>query len=339
MNEEDPELANLQALAEKQDRQDGLASKPKTQTKQREVSVAFLELLGGEVIEDKIGDGKAKIVEIRFGSEEETQLIFRPETEVIFQRSKDRKVRHGRLNRLFSRWTVSLKGKTSRYDTQRELNKANRGLWEMGEGRDGEEGEPSIAFQAAKQLLACHVEIELQLRRTLLLFLLFRLHEKAEQEAVSPIKPEPAKGVLYIYAKPELETLREQLAVSSEQPEETEDQLNRVRYQLAKAHDAISLTIEALSKGHGGKVQKAFELLQRDKWPQDIDKLQEHAIRLAITLQRPPTKAELRKSYNSYREHSTGTPKEKDFSPLLKHAGLSWLKKERSKKKAQLPVR
>ena len=180
MNEDDPELRELQALAEKQDRQDGLDSKPKAQTRQREVSVAFLESLGGEVIEDKIGYGQAKIVEIRFGSEKETQLSFRPEAELIFQRSKDRKVRHDRLNRLFSRWTVSLRGKTSRYDTQRELNKANRGLWKMGEGRDGEEGEPSIAFQAAKQLLACHVEIELKLRRTLLVLLLYRLHEKAK---------------------------------------------------------------------------------------------------------------------------------------------------------------
>ena len=49
MNEDDPKLRALQALAEKQDRQDGLASKPKAQTKQGEVSVAFLESLGGKV--------------------------------------------------------------------------------------------------------------------------------------------------------------------------------------------------------------------------------------------------------------------------------------------------
>ena len=126
--------------------------------------------------------------------------------------------------------------------------------------------------------------------------------------------------------------------MSSEQPAETEDQLNKVSYQLAMAHDAISLAVEALSEGLGGKVQIALKLLRDDaKWSQDIDKLQEHALRLAIILQRPPTKAELRKSYNSYREHSAGTLKEKDFSPLLKHAGLSWLKKERSKKKHNLP--
>ena len=58
---------------------------------------------------------------------------------------------------------VSLKGDISPYDTQRELNKANRGLWDKGEDKDEERGQPAIAFKAARQLLACHVEIELQL--------------------------------------------------------------------------------------------------------------------------------------------------------------------------------
>jgi hypothetical protein len=66
-------------------------------------------------------------------------------------------------------------------------------------------------------------------------------------------------------------------------------------------------------------------LLQGDtRWPQDIDELQKHAVRLAISLQRPPTKAELRKRHNP-----SGTLRESEFSPLLKHAGLSWLKRGR----------
>jgi hypothetical protein len=294
VNEEDPELANLQALAEKQDRQDGLASKPKAQTKQREVSVVFLESLGGEVIEYKIGDGKAKIVEIRFGSEEET-VIFRPETEVIFQRSKDRNVRHGRLKRLFSRWKVSLKGNASRYDAQRVLNRANRWLWDKGEEKDEEEGEPSLPFKAVRQLLACQAEMEAK--------------DAAETEV---------KDAAYVYPKPELETVTEERDIA-------EEQLNTVSYQLAMARDAISLTVEALSERLAEKVQMSFDLLQGDtRWPQDIDELQKHAVRLAISLQRPPTKAELRKRHNP-----SGTLRESEFSPLLKHAGLSWLKRGR----------
>ena len=156
--------------------------------------------------------------------------------------------------------------------------------------------------------------------------LLYRLHEKAKQEAGSPIEPEPGEGALYIYPKPELETLREQLAVANEQLAEAEEQLNRVSHQRAMAHDAISLTIEALSQELGGKMQMAFELLHSDQWPQDIDKLQEHAMTLAAELQRPPTKAELRKRYNP-----SGRLRESEFSELLKHAGLAWLRRQRSR--------
>jgi hypothetical protein len=88
------------------------------------------------------------------------------------------------------------------------------------------------------------------------------------------------------------------------------------------AYDAISLTVERLAQGLGEKLQMAFKLLQSDRWPQDIDKLQEQAIRLAINLQRPPTKAELRKRYDP-----RDTLYESDFAVLLKHAGLSWLKR------------
>ena len=64
------------------------------------------------------------------------------------------------------------------------------------------------------------------------------------------------------------------------------------------AQDAISLTVEALSKGLGKKMQKAFDLLQDDsQWPQDIDKAARACHDLAAELQRPPTKAELRKRF------------------------------------------
>ena len=89
----------------------------------------------------------------------------------------------------------------------------------------------------------------------------------------------------------EIETLREELA-------KAEDELNEERNQRIMAHDAISLTIEALSKGHGEKVQKAFDLLQRDHWPQDIAKLHESALYLATKFQRPPTKAELKRRHD-----------------------------------------
>ena len=290
-------------------------AKPRTNENQPQVSVEELLELGGK----KVGTN------IVFGPKGETQLIFRPTTQFIFRpktKTKLSRASKDRLNRVLARCAVSLKAKTSRHDARRELNKANRGLWDKGEDKDEEEGEPSIAFKAARQLLACHVEIELQLRRRLFLLLLYRLHEKAKQEALSPIEPEPAEGALYIYPKPELETLGEQLAVANEQLAEAEEQFSRVSHQRAMAHDAISLTTEALSQELGGKVQLAFELLQSDQWPQDIDKLQEHAMALATELQRPPTKAELRK-----RHDPSGTLRASEFSPLLKRAGLSWLKR------------
>ena len=115
-------LSELRALAEKLDLLNGLASKArgrKTQNKGKceEVSEQHLLSLGGT----KAG------AEIVFGPEGDTQLTFRP--------SKGR-------SEGAARWTVSLKGNISHYDTQRELNKANRGLW------DKEKGEPSAAFKA-----------------------------------------------------------------------------------------------------------------------------------------------------------------------------------------------
>jgi hypothetical protein len=91
-------LGELRALAEKQDRLNGLAYEAKAQTHQNK------EVSGEDLL--SLGEKKAG-AEIVFGPEGETQLIFRPST--------------GRFKGA-ARWTVSLKGNISRYDTQRELN-------------------------------------------------------------------------------------------------------------------------------------------------------------------------------------------------------------------------
>jgi hypothetical protein len=242
----DEERRRLRALAMEKDRLDGLTSNARGRRKKgEEVSEETLISLGGK----KVG---ATIV---FGPEGETQLIF----EIVTKKRSGKK----RPAETY-RWEVSLKAKTSRYDTQRELNRSGRGLW------DTEKDEPSIAFKAVGQLLACHAEME------------------PKQE---PAPSEAAEGPLYTYPKPELDTLRDELG-------KVEDQLNAAINYLFMAHDAISLTIEALSKGHGKKVQKAFDLLQRDHWPQDIAKLHESALYLATKFQRPPAKAELKRCHD-----------------------------------------
>ena len=190
-----------------------------------------------------------------------------------------------------ARWTVSLKGKISHFDTQRELSKANRGLFgkrkdeEQGKEKGGEQDkasgkekdEPSIAFVAVRELLACHAEIT-------------ELQEKAKQEAASAIEQE-ASEANYAHPKPEIETLREELDTVKKQLDTVNEQWLLVLAQ----QDAIALTVEALSKGLGKKMQIAFELLRDDdQWPQDIQKLQEHARLLAAELQWPPSKKELK---------------------------------------------
>ena len=102
------------------------------------------------------------------------------------------------------------------------------------------------------------------------------------------------------------------------------EQLDRVNEQLIMAQDAISLAVEALSKGLGTKMQKAFDVLRDDsQWPQDIVKLQRYAVDLAADLQRPPTKAELRRRYDPDRRIDPSK-----FAKLLRHAGLSWMRRE-----------
>ena len=117
----------------------------------------------------------------------------------------------------------------------------------------------------------------------------------------------------------------------SEQLETVSEQLDTASHLQTLAQDAIHLVVEALSKEFGRKLQKAFDLLKRDQWARDIPKLWACALDLANELQRPPTKGELRKRYKP-------TLKEKDFTPLLEHAGLSWLEKGPFKI-PQLPVR
>ena len=115
--------------------------------------------------------------------------------------------------------------------------------------------------------------------------------------------------------------MSEQLATVSEQLETVSEQLDTASHLQNMAQDAIHLVVEVLStKELVGKLQIAFDLLQRDQWAQDIQKLWDCALDLANELQRPPTKGELRK-----RSNPSGT--EKDFTPLLEHAGLLWLKK------------
>jgi len=63
---------------------------------------------------------------------------------------------------------------------------------------DKEKGEPSVAFKAAEQLLACDAQMR-------------ERYERAKQRATSSIEPKTTKDALYIYPKLLLETLREEL--------------------------------------------------------------------------------------------------------------------------------
>jgi len=222
----------LRALAEKREKQDGPWKK---EEELPEVSLEELLALGGK----KAGR------DIIFGTDGETRLVFSP--------SDSRLKRAAR--RTISRWTVSiLPIPVSGYDARRELNKSGRELW------DKEKDEPSLAFKAAEQLLACNVEK------------LEALHVE-----VTPLRE--------LNESPATEMVMEQLSIVSEQ--------------LLSAQAAIGLVVEVLSKKFGGrKLQKAFELLQGGQLPQDVTKLRFDALALAGELQRPPTKRELRERYD-----------------------------------------
>ena len=74
------------------------------------------------------------------------------------------------------------------------------------------------------------------------------------------------------------------------------------------------------------KLQVAFRLLNNPQWPTQIGELRHHAVMLAVELQRPPSKKELKEKFDStLPEQYPVLPSE--FSRLLKAAGLSWLKR------------
>jgi hypothetical protein len=263
---------------------------------------------GGKKVEWKRQKGSVE-ARIVLGPEGEFQLVFSSATE----RLRPEKGKGARFKGL-RRWAVSFQGGSSLDDLRRVLNKPSWGLW------DQEKGEPSLAFKAAEQLVSCSIEIN---RGNLRALLIRRLHEKAKHEGISSVElDEVTENTPCAYPKPELDTLREQLAGANKELARTEEQLHTTRYQLVTAHDAIFLATEALFKGDWKKIEKAFDLLQRDQWPEDIKRLRVHAVDLAGDLQRPPTKIELRKRYD---------PKERmdpsQFAKLLKRAGLSWLRR------------
>jgi hypothetical protein len=139
-----------------------------------------------------------------------------------------------------------------------------------------------------EQLLACHAE-----KLQALHVEVTPLHELSE--------------------RPETEAVMEQLVKMSER-------LDTVNEQLLRAQAAIGLVVEVLYRGLGKKLKKAFDMLRDDRqWLEEVTNLRLNALALAGELQRPPTKGELRKRH--------GTLEEKDFTPLLEHAGLSWLEK------------
>ena len=116
-------------------------------------------------------------------------------------------------------------GPLSGYDTQRELSKYGRGLL------DKEKGELSVAFKAAEQLVACHVE-KLQ----------------ACHVEVTPLHE--------LNESLKIEAVMEQLVKVSER-------LETVSHQLMMAQDAMGLVVEALStKGLAVNLQQAFYLLR-----------------------------------------------------------------------------
>ena len=98
----------------------------------------------------------------------------------------------------------------SGYDAQRELSKGAGRLW------DKEKGEPTVAFKAVEQLLACHVE---ELR--------------APRVEVRPLNE--------LGESPPIEAVMEQLVKMSEL-------LNTESHRRIEAQDAIGLVVEALSR-------------------------------------------------------------------------------------------
>ena len=94
--------------------------------------------------------------------------------------------------------------------------------------------------------------------------------------------------------------------------------------QKAQVHFAILATLEALerdAKTKARRLQLAFKLLtDNNQWQSQIGKLRDHLRTLAIELQRPPYKLELRKNFDPQQRVQTS-----NFTTLLRVAGLGWL--------------
>lgn len=90
---------------------------------------------------------------------------------------------------------------------------------------------------------------------------------------------------------------------------------------------AILTTLQALErdlKNKSHKLRLAFEMRTGVGTPSKNDKLYGHAVALAVELQRPPTKKELKDRFDSKLQHPFDPS---EFSKRLKETGLSWLKR------------
>ena len=182
-----PTHSELAALAKERDRQDKLAGKARARAKRVRSHVSEKDLAAENLAAEKLAakhDGKKVGVEVVFGPEGKTQLVFRR----LYRRSirgpdgEDRFI-FRRVKGGVAGWQVGLRaGAISRYDIKRELNKSKLALWNK------EKGEGSLAFKAAEQLLACFFEIERlrkphRLRLRLRQLLIGKLREKPNKRA------------------------------------------------------------------------------------------------------------------------------------------------------------
>ena len=90
---------------------------------------------------------------------------------------------------------------------------------------------------------------------------------------------------------------------------------------------AILTTLQALErdfKNESHKLELAFKLRTGQGAPSQIDKLYGHAVALAVELERPPTKKELKDRFDSKLQHPV---RPIGVFQTLKEAGLSWLKR------------
>ena len=95
-------------------------------------------------------------------------------------------------------------------------------------------------------------------------------------------------------------------------------------HQKPDALFAILATLQALKQHQGRKLQIAFDLLTDDKRPRLLEKLRDNTWMLSNELQRPPSKKELKNRFDP-----SGKLEQSEYSKLLKHAGLAWLRRDR----------